>query len=519
MRATLARPAQLYLWLVVAGAAVLLAGWSLAWPDHLAALSANAGATSARQVALEAILVLLGIIATHFPLVVTPRYEVDVSTAVYFATLLLFGPPAAMLLNGASQLLGETSLGLRRLAAGRRMRSARSILFNSAQVMLATGAGGAAYYAWLPHQAPALLDRVENLWAIPAAAAAVYLTNTAAVATMTGLQLQQRPLEVWRRASRRDLLPEAGLFLVGLLAARSGAHDLVLLILMVLPATIIYLLMKRTVQLIAQTIAAVEALADVVDQRDRYTFEHSRRVAAYAVHLARHLGLPLEELETLRLAARVHDLGKIGVPDRVLHKPGRLTAEEWAIMRRHPQIGHDILAQFPEYRRGKELVLAHHERLDGKGYPRGLRSLDLAAQILAVADAFDAMTSDRPYRRALPLQTALAEIERGKGSQWPDRVAEALIELATAGSGPFAALHATTSAGQQGPSSAGRADAPLPPEAVQAGGEPALPARGRQRYVGRAASASGAPGSESDPSSVLVRVSTRHRRSPKVSAT
>lgn len=516
MRAKLARPAQLYLWLVVASATVLLAGWSLAWPGHLAALAASADAADARQLALAIILVLLGVVATHFPLGVTPRYEVDVSTAVYFATLLLFGPPVAMLLNGASQLLGEASLGLRRLAAGRRMRSARSILFNTAQVMLATGLGGAAYYAWLPHQAPALLDRVENLWAIPIAAAVIYLANTAAVATMTGLQLQQRPLEVWRRAWQRDLLPEAGLLLIGLLAARSGAHDLVLLILLVLPAAIIYLLMKRTVQLIAQTIAAVEALADVVDRRDRYTFEHSRRVAAYAVHVARHLGLPLEELETLRLAARVHDLGKIGVPDRVLHKPGRLTAEEWAIMRRHPQIGHDILAQFPEYRRGKELVLAHHERLDGKGYPRGLQTLDLAAQILAVADAFDAMTSDRPYRRALPLQVALDEIERGKGSQWPARVADTLIQLAAAGSGPFATLHATLPTPNL---SSGSIETPAPPEPAHLSGEPRAAPSSRRRYAGRAASASGAPGSESDPSSVLVRVSTRHRRSPKVSAT
>ncbi len=123
----------------------------------------------------------------------------------------------------------------------------------------------------------------------------------------------------------------------------------------------------------------------------------------------------------------MHDLGKIAVPDSVLHKHGRLTDEEFALMKKHPQDGAEILSKFPEYRAGRELVLAHHERIDGRGYPHGLSgdAIPLGARVIAVADAWDAMTSDRPYREALPQSVALAELMSGRGTQWDAAVVEA----------------------------------------------------------------------------------------------
>jgi len=139
------------------------------------------------------------------------------------------------------------------------------------------------------------------------------------------------------------------------------------------------------------------------------------------------LKLPDHEVEVIRLAARVHDLGKIAVPDQVLHKQGRLTPEEFELMKKHPETGAEILAKFPEYKRGRQLVLAHHERIDGLGYPHGLagRAIALGARILAVADSWDAMTSDRPYRKALDPAIALAELQRGRGTQWDPEVVDA----------------------------------------------------------------------------------------------
>jgi HD-GYP domain-containing protein (c-di-GMP phosphodiesterase class II) len=134
-------------------------------------------------------------------------------------------------------------------------------------------------------------------------------------------------------------------------------------------------------------------------------------------------------VETIRSAARVHDLGKIGVPDDVLRKPGKLTDEEWQLMRQHAEKGYQVLARFPEYTAGREMVHAHHEHWDGSGYPRGLagNAIPLGAQIIAAADTFDAMTSDRPYRKALPIEVAAAELARGRGRQWSPAVIDAAM--------------------------------------------------------------------------------------------
>jgi putative two-component system response regulator len=142
-------------------------------------------------------------------------------------------------------------------------------------------------------------------------------------------------------------------------------------------------------------------------------------------------------VETIRLAARVHDLGKIGVPDHVLRKPGPLTAEEWELMERHVQIGYDILARFADFKDCRELVLLHHERADGAGYPNAVNEqvnperyrLLRGAQVIAVADALDAMTSDRPYRSALSLDEAMTEFRRHRGEQWLPEVVDVLEEM------------------------------------------------------------------------------------------
>src|SRR5436190_129002 len=210
------------------------------------------------------------------------------------------------------------------------------------------------------------------------------------------------------------------------LAIVSASHAWVALV-MLAPLAGLQLAMKRAVQMRDQTIAAVESMADVVDMRDPYTGQHSKSVAEHSVRIARQMHLAESEVELIHLAARVHDLGKIAVPDEVLHKQGRLTDEEFAIMKLHPATGAEILAKFPEYRRGRELVLAHHERIDGRGYPRGLAgdAIPLGARVIAVSDSWDAMTSNRPYRTALDPHVAMAELLRGRGIQWDATVVDA----------------------------------------------------------------------------------------------
>jgi HD-GYP domain-containing protein (c-di-GMP phosphodiesterase class II) len=379
---------------------------------------------------LMAVFVLLGATASHFPVELTPRFKTNVATAVNFAILLLFPAPIAVGVVGLSVLLGNGTLTLRRNPDGRRRRGVYDSLFNTAQMMIAAGVGSAVLYALRPETSLAHPMRADT-WAIPLAAVAMYLTNTGVVAFVVGIQTGRKPFDVWIATQRLDAASEAALYLIGFVTVIVASVYVWAPLVMVVPTAVVYLSTKRAVMLNQQTIEAVEAMADMVDMRDRYTADHSKRVAANAATIASVIGMKPEDVATLRLAARVHDLGKIGLPDSVLLKEGKLTPEEFALMKEHPRRGHEILAKFPQYRKGRDIVLAHHERFDGKGYPNGLRAdrIPLGAQIVAVADALDAMTSDRPYRAALPLHQAMTELRLGRATQWSPMVVDTVERL------------------------------------------------------------------------------------------
>jgi signal transduction histidine kinase len=238
-----------FVWLVALAAFALLLYWFQAWDGPIPS-----------DYGEMAILVVLAIAAQHFPLTLTPQYKIDISIGVYFTCLLLFGPLAAMILVGVSQLLGQATLGLRRHpASGRPLRSARQLVFNTSQLMIATGLGGLVYYNLLPEWAPAPLNWRENLWAIPAATATIYLASGLLVATMVGLQRNQSPWAVWLSAWRLDALESAGLFLIGLVTAMSSAHYSLAPVIMVFPAAGIYLSLRRNLSLVEQATAAMEA--------------------------------------------------------------------------------------------------------------------------------------------------------------------------------------------------------------------------------------------------------------------
>lgn len=176
----------------------------------------------------------------------------------------------------------------------------------------------------------------------------------------------------------------------------------------------------------------VRALAAALELRDDQTGGHAERVAKLALSLAKRVVPELAEDPQLEYGFLLHDLGKIGVPDAILLKPGPLDEAEAEAIRVHPLLGERIVARIP-YLEGvaREVVLSHHERWDGTGYPHGLRGeeIPLAARVFAVVDSFDAMTNDRPYRAALPVGAALAEIERSSGSQFDPRIVEAFGSL------------------------------------------------------------------------------------------
>lgn len=177
----------------------------------------------------------------------------------------------------------------------------------------------------------------------------------------------------------------------------------------------------------------VDAITGAIDLKDPYTRGHSQRVSEFSVAIAHELGLSQEDIYHVRIGSKLHDVGKIGIPDAILSKPDRLTAEEMAEMKSHPLRGAELLMKNPtlhrRMRRELPALAEHHERLDGSGYPAGLRGerISLIGRIVAVADAFDAMTSDRPYRRGMPVERALQILQNGAGAEFDSACVDALV--------------------------------------------------------------------------------------------
>ncbi len=175
----------------------------------------------------------------------------------------------------------------------------------------------------------------------------------------------------------------------------------------------------------------LEALGAAIDLRDSPTAGHSRRVFLYSMELAKSIGGLEQDIRSIAMGAWLHDIGKLAIPDRVLLKPGPLTDSEWEIMRRHARIGYELVKSISFLSGAADIVLTHHERFDGSGYPQKMKGdeIPFGARIFAVADTLDAMTSDRPYRAALPLQAARDVIERGSGTLFDPLVAAAFLRV------------------------------------------------------------------------------------------
>jgi putative nucleotidyltransferase with HDIG domain len=175
----------------------------------------------------------------------------------------------------------------------------------------------------------------------------------------------------------------------------------------------------------------VRAFTSAIDAKDQYTCGHSDRVARLSVCLARQMGCSSEELNTIYLSGLLHDIGKIGIDDNVLRKPGKLTPEELDHIMQHPELGYRILHGVKQLDKVLPVVLHHHEAWDGRGYPHGLRGEECPklARIVAVADSIDAMSSDRPYRKGMPDEKLDRILREGAGSQWDPRIIDAVFRV------------------------------------------------------------------------------------------
>jgi putative nucleotidyltransferase with HDIG domain len=368
---------------------------------------------------LLALVTAMAALGQLWPVHLSVKVKMTVDETATFAAGLLLGPFYAMVATAASTLIALHFRGVRTRWYNRG--------FNTASAVLATGAASTVY--WVLAGPDAVL--VREPWAILLAAVTKYIVHTGLVDIVVALQVRRNPLVGWWRLHRRLLPYEAALLVLGALAAIAGQSQPWALVLFGVPTAVVLLTLRDSARVREQTKSAILELADLIDLRDPYTHGHSQRVAALAERLARRLRLEYSQIDLIRDAARVHDIGKIGTNDLVLLKPGPLTADEQTEMRRHAEIGHQLLRRLPEFWEGAELVLSHHERHDGAGYPRGLKGdeLPLEVSVISVADTFDAMTTDRPYRKGLPWDVVRAELVRQRGRQWRERAVDAFIEM------------------------------------------------------------------------------------------
>ena len=329
------------------------------------------------------------------------------ASAVQIATLIVLGPWAGALVAAVGTVAGGIFHGtaLRRLG------------FDAAAYAAAACAGGLVFeLAGGEVGSMRLLDDLIPLVAL----ALAYLTVRAVLLDVLRARENFEPRLVTSAG-------EAGLGAATALLAIAHPWDVVVLVPLALA---FHQSQLRLRSLQRETLRALETFANIVDERDPSTYRHSMRVAGYVDKLARALRLPFSDIDRLRWAGRLHDLGKVAVDASLLRKRGRLDGAEWAAMRRHPRLSARLLQRFEFVAPQAHAVELHHERVDGAGYYGvGGDDLPLASHFLIVADSFDAMTTDRPYRRGLSHEEALLELERHAGTQFHPAVAKAFVAV------------------------------------------------------------------------------------------
>ena len=303
-------------------------------------------------------------------------------------------------------------------------------MFNAAEMTI-TAASMSFVYESLQDGTRAPFSSLQNAGAVGAVVLTYAIVNTGLVTLVMAFWRGVNFLHVWKANFREAMWNNLTIIPTGAVLAALWLEHPWSVLFLILPIVVVRKSFEFIGELKRQTEQTLIRMADAIDQRDPSTFQHSQRVAQYAEAIAREMGLTAEDIEIIRSAARLHDLGKIGMSNTLLFKPGRFDEAERAEFQRHPAIGYDLVDRFRLFKEGRQLILSHHERYDGKGYPRGLKGeeIPLGGRIIAVADSFDAMTSQRSYNNPLTTETALDELVANKGTQFDPEVVDAFMRV------------------------------------------------------------------------------------------
>ena len=342
--------------------------------------------------------------------------SMSLSLTVGFAAAILYGPAFAGIVAVGGVVISDLIISRRHWTR---------VAFNAGQLALSAGLAALVYNEL---KVPGLVDLKSDAFAIAVAAVVFLVVNDTLVTVIISMSGRSF-LHEWTASFREMGILYVSMAPLGALLAFAYQDSRWNVLYFPFLILVIYNGFKLYANLQTETDHALVLLADTVDKRDEYTFAHSQRVAALSGEIARALDLPRKEIDLIVSAARVHDLGKIATDNRILYKQASLTDEERKAIIAHPADGSELAGQFSMYRKGRDYIRHHHERWDGRGYPDGLAGtqIPLGARVITVADAYDAMTSDRPYRKALSSEIALAELRRGAGRQFDPDLVETFI--------------------------------------------------------------------------------------------
>ncbi len=357
--------------------------------------------------------------AEIFPIQLPRGDQMTVSTAISFATLLLFGPSAAIWQDIIASVIGDAA----------QRKTWYRIAFNVGQYSLTVALTALAY--GLVHGNGVLLASSRSAFALGLAGLVYFVVNSSLVSMVIALTNRLPFKHVWLNTERNLFLSVGAMICIGVLVAVIWQVMPVAVLFLSLPTAVVYIATRTIFELLSQTRDALLELADTLDDRDRSTAKHSRRVAYYAEKIALELALPDDQVQVIAMAGHLHDLGKMTIRDELLRKPGPITPDEKRELNTHASLGARFLSHFSQFQAGVQIVRTHHERYDGTGYPAGLRgeAIPLGARIVAAADAYDAMTSDRPYRPAMHPSVAARELVTGIGTQFDPMVGAAFLKL------------------------------------------------------------------------------------------
>ncbi len=417
--------ALIYILAVVGGAVALTVGYFLS----PAAGRPSPDCSFAELVVVGILFTFAGFLAEQFPVEIPSARIFDdngdhiaLSSSVYVASLLLYGPALTMVVAGVSVCASEIRKG----------KALPKVAFNSGQYVLTVGISGLFLLGTgtNPRSFLVFVGSVNGILALIMALATYFLVNTLLVAGIVGMIKGSSILDQWRQDFWETIAPYFGMLDVGTTAAVLWTVSPIALVLLPIPLAVLRVAFRATAQLKEETLRALIGVAEMVDSRDSYAYRHSVEVARYATQTATRLGLPLREVEMINLSALLHDIGKIGTPDDVLHKPAALNDDERAVMQLHPAEGAKVLRYFSLFRPGADMVLYHQEHFDGTGYPKGLagEQIPLGARIIHVADAYQAMTSDRVYRKGMTPNRAVGLLIADAGKQFDPVVVAAFVE-------------------------------------------------------------------------------------------